>query len=88
MAIVDAGFTDPELNADICKFKLALPKFTLGFKIPTFKFPPDLPIPKLNFELSCDPTHPISVSADVEYGGGRIPIFNTDPDDDEGQEQR
>ena len=79
---VDSQFDSGELNADPCNFKLALPRWKFGIRLPTIHLPLPIPIPipKLNFELSCDPTHPISMSAGVEWGGGNTPVYQKSPD--------
>lgn len=70
----------------VCGFNLSLPKFGVAFAlfIPTFQLPA-IPLPFLNFQLSCDPTKPISVSAGVAYGGGRAPNQPPSADLDEDQ---
>lgn len=82
MALVDSEFINGELNADPCNFVLALPRWKFGFNLPAFilPIPPPIPIPTINFQLSCDPTKPISVSAGVAWGGGQEPNYNKSPD--------
>lgn len=75
----NADFTAPELNASLCEFSLKLPSFSFGFVLPSIPFPPVLPLPKFGFELSCDPSKPIDISAGLEFGGGRIACFEIDP---------
>lgn len=76
----DASFNAPSLNASLCEFRLKLPSFTFGFVLPPIPFPPTLPFPKFGFELSCDPSNPIDISAGLEFGGGRIACFEVDQD--------
>lgn len=82
---VQAGvsFDDPTISATICTFSLSLvlPKFFLT--IPSIPFPPPFfPFPYFKLVLSCDLNKPIDVSAGVKFGGGRIPCFDPDPDQD------
>ena len=68
---------DAELKADLCSFSFKLPSIPFppkfSFKIPLFAFP--FPIPKFSFQLSCDPSKPIDITAGLEFGGGRISCF-------------
>jgi hypothetical protein len=77
----DVKFGAPSLNASLCEFKLKLPTFSFGFTLPPLPFPPVIPFPKFGFALSCDPSKPISVSAGIKFGGGRLPCFDSGPDD-------
>lgn len=82
MAVVEASFDKPELNASPCEFVLKLPFPTLTISLPAFVFPPfPLPIFNFSFALSCSLDNPIAVSADLPYGGGRKALFDPDPDD-------
>lgn len=84
MAVVEADFTKPEVNASPCSFQFKLPSFTFGLKLPPFKFPPfDLPIPRFKLAISCDLSKPIDISADIEPGGGRKANADPCPDDDD-----
>ena len=83
MAIVKSDFDSGAVEAEGCSIKIALPTWTLGFKIPPIPFPPPLPIPRLSLVLSCDPSKPLDVSAGVEWGGGRKSQVDKSPDDDE-----
>lgn len=81
MVDANASFTEPQLNADPCNFVLVPPSFSFSFTLPSLpNFPPTLPLPSFHFELSCSPDNPISVSADVEWGGGQTPNYNKSPD--------
>lgn len=84
MASVQAGFTEPELNASPCSFEFKLPNFVFGFTLPPFKFPPfDIPIPRFRLAISCDLSKPIDVSAGLDFGGGREATLDPSPDDDD-----
>jgi hypothetical protein len=75
----------PSPKASLCGFALGLPRFTFGFKLPSIKFPPPIPLPFIAFKLSCDPKNPIDVTAGLAlpFGGGRTPNNDPDPDLDE-----
>ena len=75
----------PSPTATPCGFKLGVPRFSFGFKLPTIKFPPTLPFPFVALVLSCDPRNPVDVvaSANLPFGGGRTPNAEPDPDLDE-----
>lgn len=82
-ASADASFTKPEINASPCSFSFKLPSFSFSFSF-KFKFPPfDIPIPRFRLAISCDLSKPIDVSAGLEFGGGRVALFDTSPDDDD-----
>lgn len=70
--------------ASICGFSLGLPKFPIPpkLKLPALPIPP-LPIPRLSFQLTCDPNKPIDVSAGLSFGGGKLPCSDPNPDDEE-----
>jgi len=74
----DASFNAPSVNASLCNFSIKLPSFKVGFNfaLPAFA----LPFPKFGFALSCDPSAPISVSAGLEFGGGKVACFDVSPD--------
>ncbi len=65
-----------------CGFSFGLPKFSFSFTVTL----PDLPaipaLPSFNFafNLSCDPSKPIDISAGLPYGGGREAHYDPDPD--------
>jgi|SRR5208282_410025 len=75
----------PSPTASVCGLSLGLPKFTLGFKLPSLSFPPAIPIPFIAFKLSCNPTNPVDVTAGLKlpFGGGRPNNAPPDPDDQE-----
>ncbi len=75
-------FEEPTLNADPCNFSLSIKFPSFNFVLPNLSidFPPDLSL-YFNFELSCDLSKPINVSAGVGPGGGRVPAMDPDPDD-------
>ena len=78
-----ADFDGPTLNASPCNFQIGLPRFSFGFQLPSISFPPPIPFPKFAFELSCSLDQPVNVSAGLEYGGGRQPAFDPDPDNED-----
>jgi hypothetical protein len=83
MAGASASFSAPTINASPCNFSFKLPKFTFGFVLPPFKFPPfDIPIPHFKLAISCDLSQPLDVSAGLSFGGGRKPNGDPSPDDD------
>jgi len=63
-----------------CGLSLKIPSFSFGFTLPTLSFPPAIPIPVFGFTLSCDPHDPIDLTAGLDYGGGRTPNHDPDPD--------
>lgn len=84
MAVVQADFTKPELNASPCNFEFKLPSFSFGFNLPPFKFPPfEIPIPRFRLAISCDLSKPVDVSAGLDFGGGRTSNAEPDPDEDD-----
>lgn len=72
----------PSPKASICGFSLGLPRFSFSFFLPSIPFPPPLPSFFISFKLTCDPTHPVDVTAglNLPFGGGRT--MNADPDPD------
>ena len=80
-----AGFDQGEDEvAGPCGLSLKIPTFSFFFTLPPFPaFPPALPIPVFGFVLSCDPTKPIDVVGNLDYGGSRTPRFEANPDDDD-----
>lgn len=74
------SFDKPDVNAANCQFQIKFPSFAFGVTIPSLPFPPILPFPTFGFELSCDPSKPINVSAGLAFGGGRVACFDTNPD--------
>lgn len=77
------GFGTPEINTNICDFSFKIP-FSFKLKIPSiaFKFP-SIPFPDLSLSISCDFSKPISLDGHLDFGGGRIPCFDPDPDKEE-----
>lgn len=59
----------PSIGDILANIALNLPTLTLKFALP-FKF-----------ELSCDLSNPIDITADIPFGGGRVACFNASPDD-------
>lgn len=82
-ASASASFTAPKVNASPCNFSLTLPKFTFGFVLPAFSFPPPIPFPRLRLKLSCDLSNPVDISADFGPGGGRKSNADPSPDADD-----
>ncbi len=84
-ADADVSFSKPTLNANPCNFSFTLPSFTVTLVLPTIPFPPPLPfpIPSFEFKLSCSLDQPISVSAGLTWGGGKIPCFEPSPDEEQ-----
>jgi hypothetical protein len=75
-----AGF-DPGLPAaDLCGFVVPFFSFALGFDPPPISFPPPIPTFGPSLGLNCSTTNPISVSAKLPYGGGRVGTGDPDPD--------
>ncbi len=76
------SFPPSLVKAIPCGFCISLPKFSLSFLLPKFSFPPLIPIPflGLSLTLSCDLSKPISVSAGIRFGGGRVPNHDRDAD--------
>lgn len=83
MAVVEANFDKPDLNASPCAFSLKLPTLSFSLNIPFPDFPPPFPfpIPMFRFALSCDLNNPIDIAAGVKPGGGRKAVYDPDPDD-------
>ncbi len=81
-ADASVSFPPDVVKAIPCGFCISLPKFSLAFFLPKFSFPPLIPIPflGLSLTLSCDLSKPISVSAGIDFGGGRKPNHDKDPD--------
>ena len=82
---IDVGkFEKPSLNASVCEFSIKIPIPTFDFALPTIPLP-SLPIPvfSLSLTLSCSLDAPIDVSGGLDFGGGRFPCFDEDPDDAE-----
>lgn len=75
--------TQEEVVADVCGLVIKIPTFSFGFVLPPIPALPELPIPFFGFELSCDPRNPINVTAGLDYGGGRIPNYDPNPDLDD-----
>lgn len=77
-------FNAPSLNANPCEFQIKIPLPTFNLVLPAIPFPPSfLPVFNLSFTLSCSLDNPIDVSGELAFGGGRIPCFDPDPDDEE-----
>lgn len=77
---LDAGFQPGPAAADLCGFKFPPSfKFKFGLNL-NIQFPPPIPIPRIGIGISCDLNNPIDVSASLEFGGGRKPLFDPDPD--------
>lgn len=79
------GVGEGEVVASICGFDLTLPDIDIPpkFFLPSIDFPPPFPIPKLAFSLTCDPDKPIDITAGIEFGGGRIPCYVPNEDDED-----
>jgi hypothetical protein len=77
-----AGFDQGEEEiAGPCGLSLKIPSFSFFFNLPPFPaFPPVLPIPVFGFTLSCDPTAPIDVVGNLDYGGSREPRYEQSAD--------
>ena len=75
------GFESPELNASPCEFRIKIPIPTFSLQIPAIQLP-SLPIPvfSLSLAISCSLDNPIDLSGGLEWGGGRKPKFDPDPD--------
>jgi hypothetical protein len=72
----------PSPTATPCGFKIGLPRFAFGFRLPPLPLIPQLPNVFIALVLSCDPRNPVDIvaGANLPFGGGRTP--NTDPDPD------
>jgi hypothetical protein len=71
-------------TATICGFAIGPPR--LKFSLSTFlalfgQLPPIPPKFFLAFKLSCDLSDPVNVSSGLDWGAGRCPIGEPDPDD-------
>jgi hypothetical protein len=83
MAIVgaDAGFSNSPPAASLCGFRI--PKLFVSFSlnIPFPKLPPFPPKLTLSLGINCDLNNPLSFSASLPWGGGRVGTRDPDPDD-------
>ena len=72
-------------QASICGFNIGLPRFSFSLLIPKFTFIPAIPFPFLGFQLTCDLSHPVDITAglNLPFGGGRTPNNDPDPDDND-----
>jgi hypothetical protein len=82
IASADAGFDDSKPAASLCGFKLPIPYFKFGIKIPSFKLPEFPPKIKLVITINCSLSNPVDFSAGLAWGGGRQGSFEPDPDDE------
>ena len=81
--IIDPDFDSGSLSAEGCELKFGPPQFSLGFNPPPFNFPPKLPKIPLSLVLSCDPSKPLKLTADLQWGGGRKASAPKSPDNEE-----
>lgn len=84
MAIVsaDAGFSDSPPAASLCGFKIPKIFASFSLQIPGFSLPPFPPKIVLSLGINCDLNNPLSFSAGLAWGGGRVGVRDPDPDDD------
>lgn len=70
----------PSPTASICGFSLGIPRFKIGFVLPSIALP--FVIPYISFKLVCKLPNPVDISAGLNspFGGGRT--FNADPNPD------
>jgi len=81
----DAGFSNSPPAASLCGFKIPKLFINFGLHIPFPSLPPFPPKFKLSLGINCDLKNPLSFSAGLEWGGGRVGVHDPDPDDqDEG----
>ena len=75
-----AGFSAGPPLGQLCGF--AIPGFTFKLlpSIPPISFPPPLPSFRLSIGLNCSADNPLSVSAGLSYGGGRVSNSDADAD--------
>ena len=80
----DTGMVDSPTAASLCKFKYppGLP-WSVKFPpvIPTFAFPPSIPIPSIPIGINCSLKNPLSLTADLPNGGGRKGKADPDPEE-------
>ena len=75
------GFDNTVVETQVCGVSLVIPIPTLKLNIPAIPFAfPVIPIPLLQFSISCNFDKPVNVTSGIAYGGGREAIFDPDPD--------
>jgi len=82
--VVSLGASTPTVPFYLCGLKLPSIGFSLSFTIPQFTIDLSL-LFGIALSISCDGVrngHPLNFTADVPWGGGRVPTSDPDPDDE------
>lgn len=81
LASADAGFSDGPPAASLCGFKVPKLFFAFSLNVPFPRLPAFPPKIVLSLGINCDLQNPLSFSASLPWGGGRVGTRDPDPDD-------